>query len=270
MTERPCPQCGASQPPGAAGVCPACALRGVLREEVPAHGRAVGRYQLIELLGEGGMGAVWLAEDPALDRLVAVKMLPLASFRRKAMEARLRREARAVASLNHPHVVKVFEVGEDRETLYLAMEYVEGGDLRDGLREGRWEPRRAARFLLQAADAVAHAHAAGVLHRDLKPGNVLLTETGQPRLADFGLAAPVGARGDLTLTGQALGTPAYMAPEVAEGRPVDVRVDVYGLGAILYELLTGRAPFTGSTTAAILTAVSREQPVRPRTVRPAI
>ena len=252
----------------AGGVCPACALRRVLREDAVEGGRRLGRYRLIELLGEGGMGSVWLAEDPTLDRLVAVKMLPLAGPDTASLRARLEREARAVASLDHPHVVKVFEVGEDDGAFFLAMEYVEGGDLRERLRAGSLEARSAATLVLQAAGAVAHAHGVGVLHRDLKPGNVLLSPEGAPRLADFGLAAPLGAGGDLTLAGQVLGTPAYMAPEVAEGRAVGEAVDVYGLGTVLYELLTGRPPFAGRTTAAILTAVSHHDPVAPRALAP--
>ena len=210
----PCPRCGkAMAATSAAGVCPACAIQRVLREESVEGGRKLGRYRLIELLGRGGMGAVWLAEDPALDRLVAVKVLPRLSPGEEGPVARMQREARAVASLNHPFVVQIFEVGEDAGHLFLAMEYVEGGDLRDRLRNGPWNARTGALLVKQAAEAVAHAHAAGILHRDLKPGNVLLTPEGEPRLADFGLAAPLGARGDLTLSGQALGTPAYMAPE---------------------------------------------------------
>lgn len=267
----PCRYCGTLlSAEFAGGLCPACALRKVLREDSETNGVEVGRYRLLEKVGEGGMGSVWLAEDPTLDRLVAVKILTLEGPEAESRRARLQREARAMASLNHPHVIRVFEVGEAAGQVFFAMEYAEGGDLRLALRDGPWEPRRAVRLLRQAADAVAHAHAAGVLHRDLKPGNVLLTVDGQPRLADFGLAAPLGARGDLTLTDHALGTPAYMAPEVAEGRPVDARVDVYGLGALLYELLTGRPPFAGQTTAAILTAVSREDPIAPRSLVPGL
>jgi len=233
----------------------------------------VGRFRLLRLLGSGGMGAVYLAEDERLARRVAVKVLLARPEADPDLPVRFRREAEAVARLKHPNVVTLFEAGEDDGRPYLVLEYVEGRTLAQRLAEAVLPAREAARLVTTLARAVAAAHALGVVHRDLKPGNVLLAastpeRSEQAKLADFGLAKDAASDADRTRTGAVLGTPSYMAPEQADGAAdVGPAADVYGLGAILYECLTGRPPFKGATPLDTLDQVRRLDPVPPRRLR---
>jgi hypothetical protein len=251
---------------------------------VPAGGAplpALPGYEVLGRLGAGGMGVVLRARDLALKRLVAVKLLPPAAPTAEGL-ARFRAEAEALARLRHPHVVQVYAAGEHGGRPYFVMEYVEGGGL-DAVLGGRPQPTaEAARLVMLLARAVHAAHREGIVHRDLKPANVLLgppadepslnTAYGLPKVGDFGLAKHLGEDQGLTAGGQVLGTPGYMAPEQAAGRPEDVGppCDVYALGAILYELLTGRPPFRGRTVLETLDWVRTRPPTPPHELRPEV
>jgi tRNA A-37 threonylcarbamoyl transferase component Bud32 len=228
--------------------------------------------ELGDKLGEGGMGFVYRARDVRLDQPRAIKVIRRGSFGTAEAHERFNREAKAVARLDHPGVVRIYQLGEHEDTLYICMECVEGGSLQARLREGPLEPRAAAELVARLALAVQHAHDNHVLHRDLKPGNVLLTAAGEPKVSDFGLAKLLDTDDDLTAAGAVLGTPSYMAPEQAEGRASEVRegTDVWALGAILYECLTGRPPFRGETRSETLEQVRLFDPATPRQLRPDI
>jgi eukaryotic-like serine/threonine-protein kinase len=203
-----------------------------------------GRYQLGSLLGVGGMASVYLADDRVLQRQVAVKVLRPPDAQDPAVVERFRREARAAARLSHPNIVTVFDSGSDGELHYLVMEYVQGESLAQLLaRQGRLAPRRAAELAMQVCAALAAAHAQGLVHRDIKPANVLVGADGRVQVADFGIAKAAAAATTLTGSGVVLGTAAYLAPEQAQGGPVDARSDLYALGCVLYELLCGTPPF---------------------------
>lgn len=225
-------------------------------------------YELYEEVGRGGMGVVYRARQVALNRTVAVKLLraddPIAA-------KRLLAEARAAARLDHPGIVPIFEVGDYGGRPFLAMAFVPGGTLADRAAGGPLPARDAARLVRDAARAVQHAHEQGVIHRDLKPGNVLLDERGRPKVGDFGLAKADGAP-TLTTDGAVLGTPAYMPPECAAGRAATAGpgADVYGLGGILYALLTGRAPFSADTPLEALRRAAEDDPVPPRDTNRAV
>jgi serine/threonine-protein kinase len=225
--------------------------------------------ELYEKLGQGGMGVVYRARDVRLDRPRAVKVIRRSPFGGDEARERFSREAKAVARLDHAGVVRIYALGEHEDTLYICMELLEGGSLQGRLSRGPLEVRAAADLVRQLALAVQHAHENRVLHRDLKPGNVLLTADGTPKVSDFGLAKLLDADDGLTQTGAVLGTPSYMAPEQAEGRQSEVseRTDVWALGAILYECLTGRPPFRGETRSRTLRQVTWAEPVPPRQLR---
>lgn len=226
------------------------------------------RYSLEREIGRGGMGAVWLGRDELLGRAVAVKRIgrvPGADQDREGDQQRAEREARIAASLNHPHVVAVFDLVEEDEDQWLVMEYVEGRSLSQTVRdEGPLSVDQAAAVLADAAAALATAHAEGVVHRDVKPSNILLTTAGEAKLLDFGIAR---AQGDLTLTqtGLVSGSPAYLAPEVASGLPATTASDVWSLGATLFHLLTGRPPYDvgGNIVGGLYRIVHEEPPVVP-------
>jgi tetratricopeptide (TPR) repeat protein len=227
-------------------------------------GQRLGRFELMRRLGSGGMGEVWLARQDGLERHVAVKIL-LASSRSSSTD-RLRREAQALARIRHPHVVPVHDVGEAGEFHYYAMDLVDGRPLDEVIADGRLPWRRAAEIARQIAEALAAAHDQGVIHRDVKPGNVLLAEQrDHATLVDFGIAASELAP-TLTGTGDLLGTPYYMAPEQARGEAylADPRTDVWGLGVTLYEMVTGARPFEGDSVTAVRIAVLDQEPVAPR------
>jgi WD40 repeat protein len=260
-------------------LCPRCALTTALSlgETSTSAGSPVGGndrpairgYEPLYELGRGSMGVVWLARDLALGRLVALKLIAAGADPRSG--ARLLREGRAIAQLRHPNIVAVHALAQAGETTFLAMDFFEGGDLQTRLQNQPLAPRAAAALIRKMADALAHAHAAGVLHRDLKPSNILLDETGEPHLADFGLAAPLLGAGDLTSPGQVAGTPGFLAPELLGGADrSSLQSDLYGLGAVLYVCLTGRAPFIGESTAAILVQLVDGEPPPPRLLNPAV
>jgi serine/threonine-protein kinase len=226
-------------------------------------------YEVLGELGSGGMGVVYKARDARLKRLVALKMILSGPHARPEERERFRREAEAVARLQHPNVVQIYEVGEQDGRPYLALEYVGGGSLAGRLGGRPLPPDDAARLVRSLALAVHAAHLRGIVHRDLKPANVLLTEDGTPKVTDFGLAKRLDEAGQ-TQTGAVLGTPNYMAPEQALGdsRAVGPHTDVHALGAILYELLTGRPPFEGATLLETLDQVRSQDPPPPGRLRP--
>jgi tRNA A-37 threonylcarbamoyl transferase component Bud32 len=222
-------------------------------------------YELLGELGRGGMAVVYKARQQSLHRIVALKMI-LAGTRASAEElARFRIEAEAVAQLQHPHIVQIYEIGQQNGCPYYSLEFAEGGSLAQRLDGRPWPAEDAARLIEGLAGAVHTAHQQGIVHRDLKPGNVLLTANGQPKVTDFGVAKRLDSNLGHTRTGAVVGTPSYMAPEQAEGkRAIGPAADVYSLGAILYELLTGRPPFKGATPLDTVLQVISEEPVQPR------
>ena len=239
--------------------------------------RTFGDYELVEELGRGGMGVVYKAWDKGLERFVALKMVLRGVLATEADLGRFRSEAQSAAGLAHPHIVPVYQVGEHEGQAYFCMKYVEGRTLSEVVKDGPLAPRVAAAYLVKVARAVQHAHESGILHRDLKPANILIDSEDQPLVTDFGLAKRVAGGASLTGTGAIVGTPSYMAPEQAEGpmtkngdRAVGPAADVYSLGAILYELLTGRPPFLAASAIETLLLVRMEEPVRPRLLNPQI
>ncbi len=225
----------------------------------------IGPYSVIRVLGRGGMGVVYLAVQDTLKRPVALKIIRHGVQATQAERARFLAEAEAVARLHHPNIVQIHEVGDQDGLYYLVLEFVEGGSLDRRLAGTPQEPRAAARLIETLARAVDHAHLRGILHRDLKPANVLLDARGEPKVTDFGMAKTLQGDSDLTATGQVLGTPSYMAPEQASGKPgaVSPAADTYGLGALLYEMLTGRPPFKAATPLSTLELVVSQEPVAP-------
>jgi serine/threonine protein kinase/lipopolysaccharide biosynthesis regulator YciM len=233
---------------------------------VAEHWPQVPGYEILGVLGRGGMGIVHKARHLALNRPVALKMIQTGYQGQDAMLARFRTEAEAIARLQHPHVVQIFEVGEHDGLPYLALELVEGGSLSQRLDGTPLPARQAAQLVETLAGAVHAAHQRGLIHRDLKPANVLLTSDGTPKVSDFGLAKLLDSGSGQTASGEVLGTPSYMSPEQAESKGSDVgpTTDVYALGAILYELLTGRPPFRAVTALETLMQVVHQEPVPPR------
>ena len=237
----------------------------------PTGGEIVGKYELLGEIGRGGMGVIYKARQIDLDRTVAIKMILASNLASRAQVERFAAEAKAMAKLHHPNVVRVHETGEHQGQQYFVMEYITGQSLAELSRHGMMPAERAARLVALIARAVQHLHEQGIVHRDLKPSNVLLDEQGQPYVTDFGLVKLVGSS-NVTTTGAIVGTPAYMAPEQAAGRPelVGPCSDVYALGAILYELLTGRPPYQGETPLDTLVQVIEGEPTRPRLLNPAL
>jgi serine/threonine-protein kinase len=232
-------------------------------------GRRLGKYTLEAKLGEGGMAAVFRSHHPQFDRPVAIKILPPQIDLDPGFRARFEREGRTIASLNHPNIIRVYDIDEADGLFYMVMDLLPGGTLEARLREGRLDRKWSTDVVLKMAEALDYAHTRGVIHRDIKPSNVLLDGDGAPVLADFGIAKLVRNESDpnLTAAGVVMGTPAYMAPEQLTGQPPDARSDIYSLGVVLYQLLTGHAPFTGDTTAVISGHLTR-QPPPPRELVP--
>jgi tetratricopeptide (TPR) repeat protein len=286
VSPKTCPRCGrqTATPFGALGGCLRCAgMRAILLDldEVPAEETAsapgpdarqpehIGPYEIVDELGRGGMGRVFAARQPRLDRLVALKVLA-AGPANAALEQRFLREIQTIARLRHPHIVAIHDSGRADGQVYFAMDYVEDGDLARRLREAPLTPRAAAALVQKVASALAHAHEAGVLHRDLKPSNILL-DGDEPRLADFGLAGQLEPGGDLTLASAVLGTPHYLAPEAIHGgsAALGVASDLYALGVVLYEILAQRTPFAGAGAAELPALVQANEPPPLRLLAPA-
>jgi serine/threonine-protein kinase len=240
------------------------------------EGTLVGRHRIVRELGRGGMGVVYEAEDVELSRRVALKLL-LETKDDRERRARFLREARAAALLSHPNIATVFDIGETEDgAVFIAMELVRGSSLRELLdARGALPVDEALRIALQIARGLAEAHAAGVVHRDLKPDNVMIDEDGNAKIVDFGLAkmidgAVARSAGVSTQDGKLLGTPSYMAPEQAKSSSVGPTADVFSLGVVLFELLTGTRPFAGATVVDVLVAIARDEPSPPSKRMPAI
>jgi tetratricopeptide (TPR) repeat protein len=241
-------------------------------ETVATHVRYFGDYELTAELGHGGMGVVYQARQVSLNRPVALKMIRAGVLASQDELRRFRNEAEAVALLDHPSIVAIHEVGEHDGQQYFSMKLVPGGNLGGHLADYNDNFRAAARIVLAVAEAVHHAHTRGILHRDLKPANVLIDDLGHPHVTDFGLARKLERDRDITASGALIGTPSYMSPEQASGRPgsISTATDVHGLGAILYALLTGKAPFAGNGLADTLAMVRTQPPEAPRRANPRV
>ena len=291
MTEQTviCEECGAELKATAlGGLCPRCLFDMGVRmanqevevcvtscgaDAVSRRGdepRRFGDYELIEEIARGGMGVVYRARQVSLDRIVAVKMLPFGQFSSDQFVRRFKAEAEMAAALQHPNIVAIHEIGEHDGQHYFSMDYVEGCDLADMVREGPMPSREAVAHLEVLARAVHYAHQRGVLHRDLKPSNVLIDGSGNPRLTDFGLAKRFERDALLSTTRQIVGSPNYMPPEQAEldRGPVGPASDVYSLGALLYHLITGRAPFVANSLEGAVVALLNAEPISPRLLNP--
>jgi serine/threonine-protein kinase len=229
-------------------------------------------YKILEKIGEGGMGVVYRAEDTRLSRFVALKFLRAESTSDERYQTRFLREARAVAALDHPNICTVYEIGEAQGRMFLAMSYVDGPSVSALLRNGRLNLRQAIDIASQTAEGLAEAHGKGMVHRDIKPGNLLLTSKGTVKIVDFGLAALFGGGPDgeirITQAGMAVGTPAYMAPEQWLGEDPDPRADLWSLGVVLYQALTGEMPFLGAESRTLRHSVLNEHPRRMSSLRP--
>ena len=232
----------------------------------------LGDYELLEEVGRGGQGVVFRARQKSLNRTVALKVISLGQWASKAHLKRFRLEAEAAASLEHPGIVPIHEVGERDGSCYFSMKFVEGGQLDEVVRREPMPIRRAVELIAKVARTVHYAHEHGILHRDIKPGNILLDAKGEPHLTDFGLARLVESESSVTHTLDVLGTPSYMAPEQAVGNnaAVSSATDVYGLGAVLYQLLTGHPPFAGGTTYETIKLLLDTEPRQPRLLNPKI
>src|SRR5438034_15462 len=229
-----------------------------------------GDYELLEEIGRGGQGVVYRARQKSLNRTVALKVIGLGHWATEAHLKRFRREAEAAASLDHSGIVPIYEVGERDGSCYFSMKFVEGGQLDAVVKREPMPIRRAVELIAKVARTVHYAHEHSVLHRDIKPGNILLDQKGEPHLTDFGLARLVESESSLTHTLEVLGTPSYMAPEQAVGNNAAISnaTDVYGLGAVFYQLLTGQPPFAGGTTYETIKLLLDTEPRQPRVLNP--
>ena len=229
-------------------------------------------YEIEGVLGRGGMGIVYRARETKLNRVVALKMILAGEHAGHEASVRFLAEAETVARLSHPNIVQIFSFGDHDEKPYLELEYLDGGSLSQRLDGTPWEPGRAAALIEILARAIAEAHREGIVHRDLKPPNILYGSDGRPKITDFGLAKSMCSHPDLTHSGAIIGSPSYMAPEQAEGktRAIGPPADIYSLGVMLYEMLTGRQPFRGATVYATLHQVKSAEPVPPSRLVPGL
>ena len=232
------------------------------RDRQQLIGQSFGRYEIVGLLGIGGMGEVYLARDTALERKVALKLLPRRFTENRDRLRRFEQEARSASALNHPNIITIYEIGECNGIHFIATEYVEGETLRDGMEKLRGDLSEVLEIGIQIAGALAAAHDAGIVHRDIKPANLMLRRDGYVKVLDFGLAKLSGtnAHAEVTEAGRVMGTTNYMSPEQALGQPVDHRTDIFSLGAVLYEMATGHRPFPGNSDAAIYDGILNKSP----------
>jgi serine/threonine-protein kinase len=238
---------------------------------LPTPPRTIGRFQVRDEIGRGSNGVVYSAHDPVLGREVAIKAVPLtaAPQYREQVEAGFLNEARAAGRLSHPHIVTIFDAGKSGDLAYIAMERLHGRDLHDVLASGQPMPlRQVASLIARVADAVHYAHKRGLIHRDIKPSNIFLLRDGKPKVLDFGVALTLVGDGDASHKRQLIGTPNYMSPEQALGRPIDARSDIFSLGTILYELIGGRRAFDGATIEETLGQVIADVPTPLEQLRP--
>src|SRR5881392_2624218 len=236
-------------------------------------GRTIGHYKILKRIGTGGMGEVYLATDVTAGRKAALKLLPLRFTGDTNRLKRFQQEARAVVGLNHPNILTVYEIGEDHSTHYIASELIEGETLRQRLLRGRIEVGEAVDVAIQVASALAAAHEAGIVHRDINPGNIMLRPDGYVKVLDFGIAKLAEQEVPLTVPkdealllvetnlGSILGTVRYMSPEQANGAPVDKGTDIWSLGVVLYEMVTGHEPFVGDTPREVMTSILEKEPL---------
>jgi serine/threonine-protein kinase len=231
----------------------------------------LGRFQIRKELGRGAMGVVYEAHDPALDRTVALKTVLLTgdAAERASYEARFMQEARAAGRLSHPAVITIYDVGREGELAWIAMERLHGVDLRDQLAKARPPAKAALTIAIQVAEGLAYAHQTGVVHRDIKPANIMLLRGGRAKIMDFGIAR-LHASDVKTQTGVVLGTPKYMSPEQLAGRPLDHRSDLFSLGAVLFEMLTGQPPFTGADVSQLMHNIANTPHVAPTRLAPGL
>jgi serine/threonine-protein kinase len=238
---------------------------------LPAPPRTIGRFQVRDEIGRGSNGVVYSAHDPVLGREVAIKAVPLAAAgpNREQVEAGFLNEARAAGRLSHPHIVTIFDAGKSGDLAYIAMERLRGRDLHDVLASGQPMPlRQVASLMARVADAVHYAHKRGLIHRDIKPSNIFLLRDGKPKVLDFGVALTLVGDSSGTQGRQLIGTPNYMSPEQALGRPIDARSDIFSIGTILYELIGGRRAFDGATIEETLAQVIADNPTPLEQLRP--
>src|SRR5437660_3189247 len=275
---RVCAECGATVFADAPqGVCSVCLFRAglaardneddeALEPTVARMLKDFGDYELLEEIGRGGQGVVYRARQKSLNRIVALKVIGLAHWATEAHVKRFRIEAEAAAHLDDPRIVPIYEIGERDGACYFSMKFIEGGQLDKIIGNEPLPGRKAAKLMAKLAHTLHHAHQNGVLHRDVKPGNILLDAKGEPHLTDFGLARLVETESTVTRTLEVLGTPSYMAPEQAAGQTSQLTsaTDVYGLGAVFYQLLTGHPPFAGGTTYETIRLLLETEPRQPR------
>ncbi|MDO8412657.1 MAG: serine/threonine-protein kinase, partial [Gallionellaceae bacterium] len=232
----------------------------------------LGRYEIVSELGQGAMGVVYKAKDPLIDRIVAIKTinLSLAQEEKDEYEARFYQEAKAAGRLSHPNIVTIYDVGKSEDIAYIAMEFLEGRELRSILNDGQMLPvMQVIKIVTQVAQGLAYAHDKGIVHRDVKPANIMVMTDGHAKITDFGIARMASAA-VRTQTGMVLGSPKYMSPEQVMGRQTDQRSDIFSLGVMLYEMLAGQVPFMGENINAIMYQTLNATPAPPGTFNQAV